>query len=350
MLERKQASGNTLGDISVLYLTVMQRALTHRGVDPAPLFAQFGIDDQLLSAPDARISIPRFMRLGQSAITLSGDPCLGLWMGDHTRPADLGLAGLAGATAANAEAALRTLIRFSLLTSYNSRGQPTFIAEQSLAGFYSIRPYNIFNFFVVDSVLAAWVRYLRDVTGEHRVAKRVDIEYPEPPHSEQFRSWFDCPVRFGAERNQLVLRPEILMLPSVQAQPAVHTQLREICETKLRRIHAGWSITEKVRDALARMLSGQTPQLESVAKQLGLTSWNLQRQLAARGSSFTLLLDETRQSLAAIYLRETSLSLSEIAWVLGFANASAFQKAYKRWHGISPGFHRDAMKLQQGGN
>jgi hypothetical protein len=75
-----------LGDISVGYLYSLQAALTHLGHDPAPLFKRFRIDAELLATPQARISIPRFMRLGNAAIQLTGRPDIGLLMGRHDRP------------------------------------------------------------------------------------------------------------------------------------------------------------------------------------------------------------------------------------------------------------------------
>ena len=77
---------NPLGDISVLYVAVMARALRAEGRDPTDLLSRFGLDEQALGAPAARISIPRFMRMGQAAIALTGNPALGLTMGQLSRP------------------------------------------------------------------------------------------------------------------------------------------------------------------------------------------------------------------------------------------------------------------------
>lgn len=115
---------NPLGDISVLYVAVMARALRAEGRDPTDLLSRFGLDEQALGAPAARISIPRFMRMGQAAIALTGNPALGLTMGQLSRPVDAGIAGLAAQSAATAGEAISTLIHYSLLNSRNSRGVP----------------------------------------------------------------------------------------------------------------------------------------------------------------------------------------------------------------------------------
>lgn len=78
-----------------------------------------------------------------------------------------------------------------------------------------------------------------------------------------------------------------------------------------------------------------------------LAALHLQRQLAAENTGFRELIDLTRQDLALDYLRETTLSLAEIAWLLGFSGPPAFQKAYRRWHNISPGAHRKTLQQQR---
>ncbi|HEY9119892.1 MAG TPA: AraC family transcriptional regulator ligand-binding domain-containing protein, partial [Marinobacter sp.] len=107
---------NLLGDISVLYVAVMARAIRAEGADPAELLGRFGLDEQALSEPEARISIPRFMRMGQAAIALTGNPAFGLTMGQLSRPVDAGMAGLAAQCAPTGGEAISTLIHFALLT------------------------------------------------------------------------------------------------------------------------------------------------------------------------------------------------------------------------------------------
>lgn len=331
---------NSLGDISVLYVTVLARAIHHEGADYTELFRQFNLNDQSLAAPDARISIPRFMRLGQAAITLTNNPALGLTMGLLTRAVDAGLAGLAAQTAPTAGRALATLIQYALLTSRNSRGHPEMDLAAGRADFYSIRPYNTFNYFVVDSILAAWTQFLRAITGRSAVLSRVTIEYPSQGLDAEFEDWFGCPVTFGADRNSLYLAPDTLNLPSLHAQPAMHRKLSDHCSAALQRLRSGWRVQDQVKEKLSPLLEGEPPRLEQIADELGVAPWTLQRQLAGENTGYRQLIDETRRDLAVDYIRETRVSLAEIAWLLGFSNPAAFHKAYKRWFTISPGEHR----------
>lgn len=340
---------NTLGDISVLHVDTLLRAVRHEGHSSQSLMDQFGLDQRLLSYPDARISIPRYMRLGHAAIELTGNRALGLVIGSLSRPVDAGLAGLAAETAATAGSALETLIRYALLTSRNSRGQPAMASGSTLARFYSIRPYNSFNFFVVDSILSAWVQLLRTLTGHHHVVDQVRIEYPSQGLEDTFNHWFDCQVQFSSDENSLQLADGIRELASPFAQAAVHRQLLGDCEQRLKQLRSGWTLREQVKDKLTPLLEQSAPSLEALATEFGLSPWTLQRKLAEEGTGYRQLIDETRKELAQDYMRETMVSLSEISWLLGFSTPAAFHKAYRRWFKVSPGEHRKVLRaLDQG--
>lgn len=339
-----QKRRNTLGDISTLYVFVLLRAVQAEGQDASRLQQKFGLSDTLMTSAEARISIPRYMRLGHAAIELTDNPALGLTMGAMTRAVDAGNAGLAAMTAATTGEALATLIHFSLLNSRNSRGLPSMDLAEARARFYSIRPYNAYNYFVVDSVLAGWTQLLRELSGQYRVLERVTIEYPSQGLDATFESWFDCPVMFGASENALQLAPGISEMRSLHAQPATHKYQLAECEKSLKRIRAGWSIKDRVKEKLPPLLESTPPTLGTVAAELGLTPWTLQRQLAEQHSGYRELLDETRQELALDYIRETHLSLAEIAWLLGFSGPAAFHKAYRRWFNTPPGEHRRAVR------
>jgi len=338
---------NALGDISLLHVSVLLRAAQAEGADTEQLAEQFQLNNPGLTSPEARISIPRFMRLGHAAIAASGNPALGLRIGALTRPVDAGMAGLAAETAGSIHQAMATLVRYALLTSHNSRGEPDMDASRRAVRFYSIRPYNAYNRFVVDSVLAGWTQLARHMTGQYDVLKTVRIEYPSVGLDEVFESWFRCPVEFGAAENAIEFRKHSWHQTPTQAHSGMHDTLRALCERESEQIRKGWRVTDRVKHLLTPLLQGQPPTLDVIANKLGTTPWTLQRKLTDEGSGFRALLDATRKQLALDYLKETDQSLAEIAWLLGFANPPAFHKAYRRWYGESPGEQRKRLKTRE---
>lgn len=334
-----------LGDLSVGFTLGLARALEEKGLDAQALLTAYGLDAQRLAEPRARLSIPRFMRLGHAAIQASRDPALGLAMGRLRQAAHLGLAGVTAALSPNVREAARTLIRFEPLYASNYRGNSSLHEDAGGAWlrFYSISPYNAYNEFVVDSVLAGWLTQLRTLAGTRLSPRRVEIEYPRPAHAEEHERLFDCPIHFAATDNQLYLDRDSLALRNPHHCPGTWRELLQLCEERLDQCMRAHSLGERVSTLLGPLLKGGEPELAQIAQRLRMPAWTLRRRLAGEGTSYRALLNATRQDLAVAYIRDTEASFGEIAWLLGFSSAEAFQRAFKRWAGQTPGeFRRNA--------
>ncbi|MEC8443397.1 MAG: AraC family transcriptional regulator [Pseudomonadota bacterium] len=356
-----------LGDLSITYIEVMADTLLAAGHSPKPLLEQYGIVDETLATPDARISIPRFMRMGFDAIQRTGQPEFGLLMGQHTWPAHLGLAGLLAAVSKDMRSACQAIAGFELLSSYNSRGASQFGKASDLSAedresrapspvnphpadpalrFYSISPYNDYNLFVVDSVLAGWTHVLEVISGRphQEWLQRIDIEFPAPRYQERYARTFQVPVNFNAGHNQLVFQRDAMDLPVLQHSASMHARLHHQATSELERVRLGLSVAEKVARAIGPLLNGQTPELADVATRLNTAPWTLRRRLQSEGLTYKDVLNNTRRSLAESYVRDTDLTLGEIAYLLGFGSAAAFQRAFKRWTGEPPGRYREIRR------
>lgn len=335
-----------LGDLSVGFVYSLESVLRERGIDPQPLLEGYGLDAARLSDPHARLSIPRYMRLGHAAIQLTGEPALGLDMGRLRKAGHLGLAGITAYLAPTVREAARTLIRFERLYASNYRGTSEFHedAEGAWLRFYSISPYNNYNRFVVDTVLASWLTQLSTVAALPLQAIAVHIEYEAPAYTAHHDAFFGLPVMFGCTHNQLRLDKASLSLRNPEHCPGAWQQLLELCETALQQHTRTFTLRERVAQMLAQMLKGQEPNLQQIAQRLHLPPWTLRRRLLEEGSSYRSILNETRRDLAMAYIRDTELAFGEVAWLLGFASPEAFQRAFKRWCGQTPGEFRRTQR------
>ena len=218
-----------LGELSVGFVHTLADAIHSHGLDPQPLLLQYGLDPARLAEAGARLSIPRYMRLGHAAIQLTGDAGLGLRMGQLSRLTQAGLAGVTAAQAPNVREAARALTRFEALYGANYRGQSSFIEEADGAWlrFYSISPYNAYNRFVVDSIIAGWLQQLSSLAQQPVLAQWVDIEFEAPPYCEQYNALADGPIHFGAEANQLRLGRHTLALRNPEHCPSTADARRQ---------------------------------------------------------------------------------------------------------------------------
>ncbi len=332
-----------LGDLSIGFVQQLADAVRSCGHDPEPLLEQYGLDAARLRQPAARLSIPRYMRLGHAAITLTGDAALGLRMGQLSRLSQAGLAGVTAAQAPNVREAARTLIRFEPLYGSNYRGQSSLHedAKGAWLRFYSISPYNAYNRFVVDSIICGWLQQLSSVADQPLRCEQIDIEFSEPDYAERYSLLSHNPIHFRAETNQLRLNHDALDLRNPQHCPSTWAYLLQLCERELEQLTRTRSLRERITQLLGPLLNGgREPDLEEVAARLKLPTWTLRRKLTEEGTQFRAILNDTRRDLAMTYIRDTELAFGEIAYLLGFASAEAFQRAFKRWNAETPGEFR----------
>jgi len=336
-----------LGDLSVGFVHSLAEAVRNLGYEPQPLLDQYGLDAARLAEAGARLSIPRYMRLGHAAIQLTGAPDLGLRMGLSSRLSQAGLAGVTAAQAPTVREAARTLIRFEALYGSNYRGQSSFQEDQTGAWlrFYSISPYNDYNRFVVDSILAGWLHQLSTLAGTRVTAERVEIEFDAPAYASEYAMLSEYPASFAAGINQLRLSQHTLGLRNPDHVPSTWRHLLQVCERELEQLTRTRSLRERITQLLGPLLNGgREPDLAEVAARLKLPTWTLRRKLAEEGTRFRAVLNDTRRDLAITYIRDTELAFGEIAYLLGFASAEAFQRAFKRWNGQTPGEFRRSQR------
>jgi AraC-like DNA-binding protein len=148
---------------------------------------------------------------------------------------------------------------------------------------------------------------------------------------------FGCKVSFGSDIDEVVYPRTANTIACVNADSHLNSLLVRYCEEALsnRRVHSGaWRL--KVENAIAPLLPHGQAKMEEIAKRLGVSRRTLTRLLASEGCTFAGILDALRLDLAKSYLREQNLRTSEVAWLLGFGEVSAFSHACKRWTGKSP--------------
>jgi AraC-like DNA-binding protein len=167
---------------------------------------------------------------------------------------------------------------------------------------------------------------------------------PEAAVRERIDAHFGLRVRYDAPETSARFDATFLLDPIPSADPALFPLLEQhaaaLLAARQRALAAGDAprgLAGEVRRLITERLAHDGARLSDLAAALGLSARTLQRRLAEEGSPFQTLLDSTRRELAAQYLRDASLSLTEIAFLLGYAEQSSFTHAYRGWHGRAPG-------------
>jgi AraC-like DNA-binding protein len=166
------------------------------------------------------------------------------------------------------------------------------------------------------------------------VARGID---PSPQPARGTGGTFPVPgLNFGAERNALIFRSTDLDRPFITHNPELLDLITPQMDADLAANQSRRNVVDDVKNTIKRLLAGRRPTLADIARNLGLSTRTLQRQLAGLHITFQQLLQEARQEMVQQYLTQKSLDLNEVAYLVGFEDANSFFRAFQRWEGVSP--------------
>ena len=194
----------------------------------------------------------------------------------------------------------------------------------------------------VEFGFARAILMARRSTGVDVAPVCVRFTFPRPADVTAHEALFRSPLVFAHGRNELELDGETLRLPQRAADPWLRELVEGHARALLARLDAPSPLARRVVEALGLAVQRGEADLSSVARALATTERTLQRQLASEGLRFRALVDDVRRELATRYLADRRHSLAQIALLLGFSEQAAFQRAFVRWTGVTPGqFRRD---------
>ena len=189
----------------------------------------------------------------------------------------------------------------------------------------------------IEFWMTALIRVVRQLTGRRLLPSRVRLTHRSPRANQELNQFFGTQVEFGAADDDLAFPQRVKLLPIVSADPYLHKLLIDQCEKALLRHRKDLSsFRSRVENAIAPLLPHGKARAAEVARQLGCSERTLVRRLAAEGMTITEVLDNLRIDLAQSYLKDRSLAISQIAWLLGYREHASFCHAFKRWTGKTP--------------
>lgn len=176
-------------------------------------------------------------------------------------------------------------------------------------------------------------------TAEFR-ASAIYFKHAAPESTEAHERHFGCPVHFDADMDALLIPVDVMQAPNKQGDPSILAFFDNHLSQELSQFDDDASLERRVRIQVSQALSEGVPTVSAIAGSLGMSGRTLQRRLSDRGYSFQTLVDESRRELAQRLLRDTEYPLAEVAFLTGFSEQSAFNRAFKRWEGQTPRSYR----------
>ena len=311
------------------------------GGDIDSICGEAGVDPACVGQPTLSLELSAFCALFEEAARNTRNPNFGLWFGNSFKPRDLGLIGYTAVSSPNLGSALENFVG---LFALHQQSTHMAIADQGQGLVrleYQIRmPDIVARRQDAELSLGMFLNIIRECCGPSWAPEEVHFEHPKPEAWREHESAFDAPVYFSQATNALIFRRELFARP----MPAPDLKLLSI--TRLCLMSVGTrplprqTRKDQIRSAIRARLADGYPTLEAVAEAVKATPAAIQRELARDNLNYKDLVEETRRDLALVYVRQRELPFSEIAFLLGYSELSAFSRAFHRWTGASPRIYR----------
>lgn len=326
--------GNTLAIPAVL---------TRFGVDASEVLAQCGLESTLFDDPDNRISFARRSRLIELCVSRTGCTHFGLLVGARAGLESLGVLGLLMKYAPDVASALRSLE--SHLRVNGAGGAVTLGVHGNLAtlGYQIHLRDSVATDQIGDGAVAMMFNLLRALCGDAWTPAEVWFAHRRPGDVAPFQRLFRVPVRFDAEQNAVVFRAEDLKRRLPLHDPALHRLLQR--QVDVLEAAQGDDLPAQVRVVLRTALSSGQASVGHVAAAFSMHGRTLNRRLRACDTNLRRLVGEARYEIARQMLGQSSMDVRQIALLLGYADSSAFARAFRRWSGMTPAAWRKGLDL-----
>jgi AraC-like DNA-binding protein len=319
-------------------------ALEKRGIEAAEIFKRAGVAFCPTSDPMRRMGNAEVSALYREIFKVTKDPYFGLLVADSFQVANLHALGFALMCSSTLRDFCTRLSNYYTLVSENLE-----IRLEDVSGVEAIlsaRPVQSdICYETLDAFVAFMVRMMRVVSDDIFSPRRIELIRPAPDEGDgPYREYFKCEVLFDRPVLAISMDSAILDVPLSGGSRELAQMHDKTAADYLARIKRQ-NTADRVRLVIVDNLSSGRVSKELVAEKLQLSPRNLDVKLEREGTKFQTVLDHTRHELSMGYIEQSAVSITEIAYLLGFSDASNFTRAFKRWAGKSPTEYRQSLGL-----
>ena len=315
---------------------VLWNILEKYNQDPAAVFKKVGLNINRMHQPGARYSLDKIAALWEEMDRCIPDPCFGITAAMNWHPSHFGTLGYAMLMSSSLRITLERLIRFHGVISDANFGELHEDKDNGTLVFTldhgDEKPYPQPR----EDAALAWIMSMLRVNYHQDLAPvSVNFRHSCPDCANKYYEFFQSPVTFDAPASSLALSLDVadLDLPSGNKELAA---FNDQVMTKYLTTLDNDNLVQRIKKIIIEHLPSGDATVENTASELFFSTRKLQRLLQQEGTTFIALLNETRRNIAKQYVRDRRIDLTEVAFLLGFAELSTFSRSFKRWTGKSP--------------
>ncbi|NIR59551.1 MAG: AraC family transcriptional regulator [Gammaproteobacteria bacterium] len=318
----------------------VRNLIAAKGGDVDRIFGHAQIDTSKLESPFNELSLRQYCCLFEEAARQTHYDNFGLRFGEGFLPKQLGALGYLAINSPTMAAAVRNLSSY-----FSAHQQNSTLAIRQERDLLKL-DYQITDGRIVgrrqdaELSLGMFRNIFRQCHGERWCPVEIHFEHPQPMDGDEHETVFQAPVYFAQQTNSLVFRRDDLDAVMPGHDPYLFALIEPFMRGRQTRQGRQDDLIGLVQHQIEAQFCDGNPQLGKVAAGLGMTSWTLQRRLKSLNVSFHDLVQASRRDLALRYVAEPHIPLTEVAFLLGYSELSAFSRAFRQWTGMAPARYR----------
>ena len=322
----------------------MAHFATSQGGHLGELIALTGKSEEALKDESCIVENLVYNAVIETAVEATGDDFFGLHAGEYLNLSAAGLIVQITQTSETVKQALEYCCEFANL---GCSALPMVLKEESDNYRVTLTPNELWKSqsavamrHTADGVLAFTIKEFHALTRMNHYPIAIHVTWPKPQDFGEYERVFGCPVRFNQDEISILFNKAHVEDEVVTSNYNLLRILVAHAEEKSARINDEIGFASLVKQSVVNLVKPGFPTIEQVAGHLNVSARTLQRRLHEEGTTYKELIDELRKDFAISYLKRPDLSISEVAYLLSYADTSAFNRSFKRWTGKTPKMFR----------
>ena len=325
--------------VSLLNLTCL--TASQKGLDRSALLKKVGIPEEILTNGENFVPCEWCCKLLIAATKLSKNPNFPLENGQNFQPNNFSVLGQLLSYASDLRTAYENCEQFNrligdgLTNSFEEKDGKVYHYMDIAAP--ELEPY---KHYLLESCLSQVITFMRQLVGKDLRPLEVHFQHEQRTELAAYERIFNCKIKFNAPRYALIFPASILKEKIITSNDKLFSLFYEYAENYLAEISNDEKVTRLVSKTILDLMPSNNATLSCVAQKLAIGTRTLQRLLKEEGQTFNNILNRVRRELAQRHLQSNRLSISEISYLLGFAEPSIFHRSFKKWTGMTPTNYR----------
>jgi len=313
---------------------MLWRTIESYGIDPRRVVSDGMYQPGGVSRMADRVAFSAYQEVVIEATRLIDDPAAGLRSAEYLHPSHLGALGHAWMASSSLKTAIERAQRFGRM--YHEKLEMVVTEEHdALKVEYRLRHHSAIPDLMADSHLASLLMLCRLNYGKSLLPAFVRMRRSRPPNPEIWHESFGVEVQFDQAEDCLAISNRDATKQLTGSNPMLVALHEDVIKRQIAELDQSDIMNRTLVAIVEQLPSGGVSEI-SVAEALNMTTRTLHRKLSEKGLSFRSMLTNVRKELANRYIDEPAYSMTEISFLLGYTDTSAFSRAFKRWHGVSP--------------